>query len=98
METDEFLQQMVKTQFKQCTVLTIAHRLNTIMESDDVLVLAAGAVAEYDHPALLLRGGGTFAQLVAQTGKKNAEFLQGKAAKHFDTFHMQRTPRSLATK
>jgi len=98
METDEFLQQMVKTQFKECTVLTIAHRLNTIMESDDVLVLAAGKVAEYDHPSLLLEAGGTFADLVGQTGKKNSDFLKSKADKHFETHHANRVTRSKTTK
>jgi ATP-binding cassette subfamily C (CFTR/MRP) protein 1 len=45
---------MVRTQFADSTVLTIAHRLNTIMDSDRVLVLDAGKVAEFDTPKNLL--------------------------------------------
>ena len=53
-ETDTFLQQMIRKQFAQCTSLTIAHRLNTIMDSDRVCVMDAGLVAEYDTPYNLL--------------------------------------------
>lgn len=47
-------QKTIRSQFSECTILTIAHRLNTIMDSDKVLVLDAGIVAEYDSPANLL--------------------------------------------
>ena len=53
-ETDIFLQRMIRKQFAQCTSLTIAHRLNTIMDSDRVCVMDAGLVAEYDTPYNLL--------------------------------------------
>ena len=53
-ETDTFLQQMIRKQFAHCTSLTIAHRLNTIMDSDRVCVMDAGLVAEYDTPYNLL--------------------------------------------
>ncbi|KNB43592.1 ABC transporter [Blastocystis sp. subtype 4] len=55
-ETDTFLQQMIRKQFAQCTSLTIAHRLNTIMDSDRVCVMDAGLVAEYDTPYNIFRG------------------------------------------
>ncbi|KAJ6635067.1 Multidrug resistance-associated protein 1, partial [Pseudolycoriella hygida] len=52
--TDELIQKTIRTQFSDCTILTIAHRLNTIMDSDRVLVLDQGQIAEYDTPKALL--------------------------------------------
>jgi ABC-type multidrug transport system fused ATPase/permease subunit len=53
-ETDEFIQLMIRTKFADCTVLTIAHRLDTIVDSTKVLVMDAGIVGEYDTPKVLL--------------------------------------------
>lgn len=53
-ETDELIQKTIRTQFRDCTILTIAHRLNTIMDSDRVIVLDQGIIAEYDTPKALL--------------------------------------------
>ena len=47
-------QNTIRTQFTDCTILTIAHRLNTIMDSDRVIVLDQGKIAEYDSPQVLL--------------------------------------------
>ncbi|CRL02706.1 CLUMA_CG015844, isoform A [Clunio marinus] len=54
LETDELIQKTIRTQFTDCTILTIAHRLNTIMDSDRVIVLDQGKIAEYDSPKNLL--------------------------------------------
>jgi len=54
LETDDLVQATIRKEFAHCTVLTIAHRLNTIMDSDRVLVLDAGRVKEFDSPAGLL--------------------------------------------
>jgi ATP-binding cassette subfamily C (CFTR/MRP) protein 1 len=52
--TDTIIQEMIRSNFGSATVLTIAHRLNTIMDSDRVLVLSKGEITEFDTPASLL--------------------------------------------
>eukprot|EP00051_Salpingoeca_urceolata_P006609 m.87350 g.87350 ORF g.87350 m.87350 type:complete len:1483 (+) comp14906_c0_seq3:85-4533(+) len=53
-ETDQLIQNTIREEFYGCTILVIAHRLNTIMDSDRVLVLDKGEVAEFDTPAALM--------------------------------------------
>jgi ABC-type multidrug transport system fused ATPase/permease subunit len=68
-ETDNAIQQTIRAEFRYCTVITIAHRLHTVADSERVLVLQDGRVAEYDSPkALLARPGGVFARMMAQAG------------------------------
>ena len=55
METDDLIQNTIRNEFKDCTVLTIAHRLNTILDYDRIMVLDAGTVAEFDSPQALLK-------------------------------------------
>lgn len=63
-----------------CTVLTVAHRLNTVMDSDKVLVMDAGEMVEFDHPHnLLANKTGFLYKMVEQTGPANAELLHGIA-------------------
>ncbi|XP_073949374.1 multidrug-Resistance like Protein 1 isoform X2 [Choristoneura fumiferana] len=54
LETDELIQKTIRSEFASCTVLTIAHRLNTIMDSTRVMVLDKGQLVEYAPPAQLL--------------------------------------------
>eukprot|EP00731_Ephydatia_muelleri_P028698 Em0020g342a len=54
METDDLIQKTIRSEFASCTVFTIAHRLNTILDYDYVLVLGAGQVLEYASPTELL--------------------------------------------
>lgn len=80
METDQLIQQTIRADFAGCTILTIAHRLNTIVDYDRVLVLEMGRVKEFDSPAALLRrADSTFAAMVAETGAHNAEVLRAIA-------------------
>ncbi|KAJ2731440.1 hypothetical protein IW152_004528 [Coemansia sp. BCRC 34962] len=63
-ESDAIIQDSIRKEFKDCTVLTIAHRLNTIIDSDRILVLDQGQVAEFDTPsALLVKEAGLFKNL-----------------------------------
>ena len=55
LETDEFIQHVIRKEFSDCTVLTIAHRLNTIIDYDKILVLQEGKVIEFDTPDSLMR-------------------------------------------
>ncbi|KAL3759959.1 hypothetical protein ACHAWU_000582 [Discostella pseudostelligera] len=65
--TDAVIQTMIRENFASATVLTIAHRLNTIMDSDRVLVLDDGNVAEFDTPSALISRGGIFAFMVEKS-------------------------------
>ncbi|GAA5856368.1 hypothetical protein JCM8547_008708 [Rhodosporidiobolus lusitaniae] len=53
-ESDREIQQVIRREFGSCTTFTVAHRIGTIMDSDKILVVDAGRVAEYDTPAVLL--------------------------------------------
>ena len=54
----------MRTEFKEATCITVAHRINTIMDSDFILVMNDGRVAEYDTPKKLMKRGGIFKDLV----------------------------------
>jgi len=63
-ETDELIQTMIRSKFKECTVLTIAHRLQTIYDADKILIMDQGVNGEYGPPQeLLSREQGLFRSL-----------------------------------
>uniref|UniRef100_A0A670HW53 ATP binding cassette subfamily C member 10 n=1 Tax=Podarcis muralis TaxID=64176 RepID=A0A670HW53_PODMU len=68
METDNQVQSTIRSEFHNCTVLTIAHRLHSILDSDRVLVLNSGRIAEFDTPARLLQQKGIFYEMVSEAG------------------------------
>ncbi|XP_064584663.1 ATP-binding cassette sub-family C member 3 isoform X1 [Zonotrichia leucophrys gambelii] len=68
LETDDLIQMTIRTQFVDCTVLTIAHRLNTIMDYTRVLVLDNGTIAEFDTPANLIAAKGIFYSMAKDAG------------------------------
>lgn len=70
-ETDAHIQRMLRMRFQDTTLVTIAHRLNTIMDYDVILVIDNGKCAEFGSPAeLLANSNGMFYQLVESTGKE----------------------------
>nr|XP_039260100.1 multidrug resistance-associated protein 4-like isoform X1 [Styela clava] len=67
--TDRLIQKTIRRKFKQCTVITIAHRINTIIDSDKILVLEEGQVKEFDKPNVLLqKRDGLFASIMKSAG------------------------------
>ncbi|XP_020852474.1 ATP-binding cassette sub-family C member 2 isoform X1 [Phascolarctos cinereus] len=68
LETDNLIQATIRKEFSNCTVLTIAHRLHTIMDSDRVMVLDSGKIMEYDSPDKLLQRPGPFYFMAKDAG------------------------------
>ncbi|XP_011647242.1 multidrug resistance-associated protein 4-like isoform X2 [Pogonomyrmex barbatus] len=86
--TDTFIQITIRKKFENCTVLTIAHRLNTIMDSDKVLIMDQGQVLEFDHPFILLQNEqGHFSNMVQETGKAMTEQLKQHAKEAYERQH-----------
>ncbi|XP_017121302.1 probable multidrug resistance-associated protein lethal(2)03659 [Drosophila elegans] len=76
-QTDALIQSTIRKKFKDCTVLTIAHRLNTIIDSDKVMVLDAGNLVEFGSPYTLLTQSRSkiFYGMVLDTGRSSFEHL-----------------------
>ncbi|NXI44533.1 MRP1 protein, partial [Galbula dea] len=68
LETDLQIQSTLRSQFKDSTVLTIAHRINTIMDCDRILVLENGQIAEFDTLENLIAQKGLFYRLMEESG------------------------------
>ncbi|KAJ2123887.1 Multidrug resistance-associated protein 1 [Coemansia sp. RSA 720] len=64
LDTDKNIQRLIRDEFGDCTVLTIAHRLETVMNSDRIVVMDKGKVVEVGPPNELIAKGGMFAELV----------------------------------
>ncbi|KAL6198464.1 hypothetical protein ACLB2K_028253 [Fragaria x ananassa] len=74
--TDALIQETIREEFKSCTMLVIAHRLNTIIDCDRILLLDAGQVLEHGSPQeLLLDEQSAFSKMVRSTGPSNAQYL-----------------------
>jgi ABC-type multidrug transport system fused ATPase/permease subunit len=67
-ETDSIIQKTIRSDLKLCTVLTIAHRINTLYDYDKILVLDQGSIVEFDTPAVLLEKRGSFYKLAKESG------------------------------
>uniref|UniRef100_A0A671WVL8 ABC-type glutathione-S-conjugate transporter n=1 Tax=Sparus aurata TaxID=8175 RepID=A0A671WVL8_SPAAU len=68
LKTDQLIQSTIRAQFDGCTILTIAHRLNTIMDYTRVVVMDRGSIAETDSPPQLLHLQGHFYQMCVEAG------------------------------
>ena len=66
-KTETFLQNSINESLKDCTVITIAHRIKTIINYDKILVLSNGEIVEYDSPKNLLAKQGLFYQLYKES-------------------------------
>ncbi|KAJ1420286.1 P-loop containing nucleoside triphosphate hydrolase [Sesbania bispinosa] len=64
--TDAILQRVIRQEFAECTVITVAHRVPTVIDSDMVMVLSYGKMVEYDEPSKLMDTNSSFSKLVAE--------------------------------
>jgi len=93
-DTDALIQETIKDKFRDCTVVTIAHRLNTVMDYDRIMVLKAGKIVQFDEPCELFKDkNGEFVQLVEQAGPVEAARLEmlAKEAKELRQLIRERT-------
>lgn len=82
LETDQLIQTTMREKFADCTVLTIAHRLSTVIDYDRILVMDAGECVEYATPyELLIKENGYFYKMVKQTGDATFDNLKNIAEK-----------------
>jgi ATP-binding cassette subfamily C (CFTR/MRP) protein 4 len=84
MGTDAFIQSVIREQFRETTVITVAHRLNTVADYDTVVVMGRGRVIEAGSPWQLLQRKGAFFDMVSHTGK-NAQIITAKAKASHET-------------
>lgn len=80
-ETDALIQETLRHEFKGCSVLTVAHRLATVVFYDRVLVMDQGRIIEYDAPLRLLeRPDGLFYSMCERTGDLERLLAMAKGA------------------
>lgn len=100
--TDNLIQKKLRKGFKDSTVLIIAHRLATVIDSDRILVMEKGSFAEYDIPFKLLANkdsdtsitntGGWLAKMLASTGEDSAQSLFDIAKEKYETVQNEAQP------
>lgn len=83
--TDELIQATIRRVFSNCTILTVAHRINTIIDADRILVMDAGEAVEFDTPYRLLQDSdGVFSSMVDAYGEEQSKTLRkiAEASEH----------------
>lgn len=84
-QTDAFIQRTIREKFGAYTVITVAHRLHTVMDSDRILVMDAGTIREFDHPHRLLENTeGILRNMVEATGAHECEHLKQLAKNKYN--------------
>lgn len=82
--TDEMIQRTIREKFADSTVITIAHRLYTVIDSDRVLVMDAGVAVEFDEPYVLLQNKeSVFRKMVEALGPQEYERLYAIASEKY---------------
>nr|UAX26432.1 ATP-binding cassette C subfamily [Galleria mellonella] len=90
-QTDALIQKTIRNVFTSCTVITIAHRLNTIMDSDRVLVMDKGLAVEFDYPYILLSNpNSTFNLMVQETSESMSKVLYEIAKLKYENDNLKR--------
>ncbi|KAG5344008.1 L259 protein, partial [Acromyrmex charruanus] len=81
--TDALIQDIIRSSFKECTIITIVHRLNTIIDSNRIIVMENGSIVEFGCPYELLhdKPNGYFSQMMEKTGNQMAQSLLEQAKK-----------------
>ena len=88
MNTDVLVQQAIRYNFSECSVLTIAHRIETVIDSDRIIVLNKGSIVESDVPHLLLQNQDShLSRLVNQLGASTQNSLRDVAEKSYKSLH-----------
>jgi len=84
------IQRTIRVKFRHCTVLTVAHRLHTVMDSDRIIVMDAGNAVEFDVPHLLLKKShGVLRKMVEATGGES-DALKKMASDSFNRMQEQK--------
>ncbi|KAI0982308.1 hypothetical protein GJ496_005358 [Pomphorhynchus laevis] len=87
-DTDLLVQKMIRDNFKHCTILTIAHRLDTIVDSDTVLVFDQGELVEQGSPAELIHNNQSkFYKLASESGDSELSKLTRLANENRNKFY-----------
>ena len=71
LKTEEVIQSAIERHFKDSTMITVAHRVQTVLECDRIMVLSNGAIIDFDTPeALMKRKDGFFSEIVKKMGEQ----------------------------
>ncbi|XP_035673618.1 multidrug resistance-associated protein 4-like isoform X1 [Branchiostoma floridae] len=86
--TDQLIQETIRVKFRSCTVMTIAHRLHTIIDSYKIMVISDGLIQEFDEPFWLLKNRqGHLSRLLRDLGEAEAGQLRAEAQRCFYSRH-----------